>query len=88
MNRRFFDQKVGVHSGYFDGTTPFYGAEKVFGRVFQNNSRLVNLSFSHDPSGHMFYLDESSMDQFWQTAEVWYAKYTGSPSKADHQNNV
>jgi carboxypeptidase C (cathepsin A) len=33
-----------------------------------------NLSFTHYPSGHMFYLDNASLEQFRQDAEAWYAK--------------
>lgn len=66
--------KVWVLSGYYDGATPFYGTEWVYNRVFLDDSRRDNLSFTHYPSGHMFYLDEASIDQFRQTAEVWYAE--------------
>lgn len=39
--------KVWVLSGYYDGATPFYAMEWVFDRVFLDDSRLDNLSFTY-----------------------------------------
>ena len=66
--------KIWVLCGYYDGATPFYGAENVFNHVFVDESRKDNISFSYYPSGHMFYLDKSSFDLFRQEAEKWYGK--------------
>ncbi|MBR4182558.1 MAG: hypothetical protein IKQ56_01925 [Lachnospiraceae bacterium] len=64
--------KVWVMCGYYDGATPFYGAEWVYNHVFLNDSRLDNLSFTYYPAGHMFYLDKDSFDQFRKDAEKFY----------------
>ncbi len=64
--------KVWVLCGYYDGATPFYGAEWVYNHVFLDESRLDNLSFTYYPAGHMFYLDKESFDKFRKDAEEYY----------------
>ncbi len=64
--------KIWVMCGYYDGATPFYGAEWVFNHVFLDESRLDNLSFTYYPAGHMFYLDKESFDKFRKDAEDFY----------------
>ena len=64
--------KIWVLCGYYDGATPFFGAENVFNHVFVNESREDSISFSYYPAGHMFYLDKSSFDSFRLEAEKWY----------------
>ena len=64
--------KIWVLCGYYDGATPFFGAENVFNHVFVNESREDSILFSYYPAGHMFYLDKSSFDSFRLEAEKWY----------------
>ena len=64
--------KIWVNCGYYDSATPFYAAEWVYSHVFLNDESKDNLSFSYYPSGHMFYLEKQSFDQFRQNAEIWY----------------
>ena len=64
--------KVWVLCGYYDGATPFYGAEWVFDHVFLSEDQLDNLSFTYYPSGHMIYLDQTAFDQFRKDAENWF----------------
>ena len=64
--------KIWVLCGYFDGATPFYGAESVFNHVFVDESRYDNISFSYYHAGHMFYIDRASFDAFREEAENWY----------------
>lgn len=64
--------KIWVLSSYYDGATPYYGTEWVFNHVFLDDSRKDNLTFSYYKSGHMFYLDPESFDQFREEAEEWY----------------
>ena len=66
--------KVWVICGYYDGATPFYGAETVYNHVYLDDTRLKNLSFSYYPAGHMFYLDKDSFNKFREDAEAWYQK--------------
>ncbi|MCR4741077.1 MAG: hypothetical protein K5886_12570 [Lachnospiraceae bacterium] len=66
--------KVWVLCGYYDGATPFYGAEWVYDHVFIDDSRKDNLSFTYYPAGHMFYLDKESYSKFRKDAEEWYEK--------------
>ena len=56
----------------YDSATPFYAAEWVYAHVFLNEESRDNLSFSYYPSGHMFYLEKTSFDQFRAEAETWY----------------
>lgn len=65
--------KVWVLCGYYDGATPFYAAEWMYNHVFINDSLQDNLSFTYYPSGHMIYLNEDSLGQLHQEAEVWYS---------------
>ena len=64
--------KVWVNCGYYDTATPFYAAEWVYAHVFLDEESRDNLSFSYYPSGHMFYLEKTSFDQFRAEAETWY----------------
>ncbi len=64
--------KVWVNCGYYDSATPFYAAEWVYAHVFLNEESRDNLSFSYYPSGHMFYLEKTSFDQFREEAQNWY----------------
>ena len=64
--------KVWVNCGYYDSATPFYAAEWVYSHVFLNEENRDNLSFSYYPSGHMFYLEKASFDQFREEAGNWY----------------
>lgn len=64
--------KIWVLCGYYDGATPFYGAEWVFNHVFLDDEKADKLTFTYYPSGHMFYLDQSSFDQFRKEAEDWF----------------
>jgi carboxypeptidase C (cathepsin A) len=64
--------KIWVICGYYDGATPFYSAEWVYNHVFLNEETEKNLSFTYYPSGHMFYVDKASFDQFRKDAEKWY----------------
>ena len=64
--------KIWVICGYYDGATPFYSAEWVYNHVFLNEDTEKNLSFTYYPSGHMFYVDKESFDQFRKDAEKWY----------------
>ena len=73
--------KVWVCCGYYDGATPFYGAEWFFNHLFLDEARQDNLSFSYFPAGHMFYLDQASHDQFRRDAETWYS--AGSAAEAE-----
>ncbi|MCR5403359.1 MAG: hypothetical protein K6E91_05980 [Butyrivibrio sp.] len=64
--------KIWVLCGYYDGATPFYAAEWTYNHVYMDDSRKDNLSFTYYPSGHMFYLDLPSLEQFREDAERWY----------------
>ena len=66
--------KIWVNCGYYDSATPFYAAEWVYSHVFLNDERKDNLSFSYYPSGHMFYLEKESFDQFRANAEAWFGE--------------
>jgi len=64
--------KVWVLCGYYDAATPFYAAEWTYSHVFLHEESLDNLAITCYPSGHMFYLEKNSYDQFRQDAEKWY----------------
>lgn len=64
--------KVWVNCGYYDSATPFYAAEWVYAHVFLDQESKANLSFSFYPSGHMFYVEKASFDQFREQAGLWY----------------
>ena len=64
--------RVWVLCGYYDLATPFSSAEYVYSHLFLSADRQENLQFTYYPSGHMFYLDGSSFDQFRADAEMWY----------------
>ena len=66
--------KVRVVCGYYDLATPFYGAEWVYSHLFLNGDLEKNLTFSHYPAGHMFYLLESNLAAFRKDAEAWFAE--------------
>ncbi len=68
--------KVWVNCGYYDSATPFYAAEWVYAHVFLNEESRDKLSFSYYPSGHMFYLEKASFDQFRQQAVDWFGTQT------------
>lgn len=71
MNKNRF-LKVWVLGGYYDLATPFFSSEWTFDHVFINSEHERNLQFSHYPSGHMIYLNESCLAQFRKEAEEWY----------------
>lgn len=64
--------KVWVLSGYYDLATPYYGTQWVFSHIKLADSIKKNLSFTYYKSGHMFYLNESSLKQFHKDAAKWY----------------
>ena len=64
--------KIWVICGYYDAATPFYGSEWIYSHVFLDDERKDNLRFTYYPSGHMFYADKASFDQFRKDAEEWY----------------
>ena len=64
--------KVWVNCGYYDAATPFHAAEWVYAHVFLDEQSSARLSFSYYPSGHMFYLEKASFDQFREEAVNWY----------------
>ena len=64
--------KVWVVCGYYDLATPFYGAEWVYSHLFLNDELQKNLTFTHYPAGHMFYLLESALQSFRKDAEAWF----------------
>lgn len=66
--------KIWVICGYYDSATPFYAAEWTYAHIFLNDESKDNLSITHYPSGHMFYLEKNSFDQFRKDAQDWYAK--------------
>ena len=66
--------KVRVVCGYYDLATPFYGAEWVYSHLFLNGDLEKNLTFSHYPAGHMFYLLESNVAAFHEDAEAWFGE--------------
>ena len=47
-------------------------AEWVYAHVFLDQESKANLSFSYYPSGHMFYVEKASFDQFREQAGLWY----------------
>ena len=49
--------KVWVLCGYYDGATPFYGAEYAYNHVFLNDNLKDHVSFTYYPSGHMIYME-------------------------------
>ena len=49
--------KVWVLCGYYDGATPFYGAEYAYNHVFLNDDLKDHVSFTYYPSGHMIYME-------------------------------
>lgn len=65
--------KVWVVSGYYDLATPFYGTEWVFSHIQLADSVKKNLSFTYYKSGHMFYVNESSLKQFHKDAVKWFS---------------
>ena len=64
--------KIWVLCGYFDGATPFYGAEWQYNHVFLNDDAAERITFTHYPSGHMIYIDKESFDKLREDAEKWY----------------
>ena len=66
--------KIWVVCGYYDGATPFYASEWVYSHVFLNRDMKKNLQFTYYPSGHMFYVDRNSFDQFRLDAEKWFGR--------------
>ena len=63
--------KVWVLCGYYDGATPFYGAEYTYNHVFLNDNLKDHVSFTYYPSGHMIYMEKESFDKFRKDAEAW-----------------
>ena len=61
--------KIWVLCGYYDGATPFYGAEYVFSHVFLNDELKDHLQFTYYPCGHMVYIEKNSFDLFRKDAE-------------------
>ena len=68
--------RIWVICGYYDLATPFYGAEWVYSHVFIDDNLRGNLTFSHFPSGHMFYLVKDALKDFHAQAEAWYGATT------------
>ncbi len=66
--------KIWVNCGYYDSATPFYAAEWVYSHIFLNEDREDKLTFTYYPSGHMFYMEKKSFDQFREEAERWYGQ--------------
>ena len=66
--------KVWVICGYYDLATPFFGAEWVYSHLFLNEDLEKNLSFSHYPAGHMFYLMDANVSAFRKDAEAWFGR--------------
>ena len=64
--------KIWVLCGYYDLATPFYAAEWTYAHIFLNDENKDSISFTHYPSGHMFYLEKNSFDQFRKDAEKWF----------------
>lgn len=64
--------KIWVLCGYFDLATPFYAAEWVYSHIFMNDALKDNVSFTHYPAGHMFYLLDSNVSRFREDAKAWY----------------
>lgn len=64
--------KIWVNCGYYDGATPFYAAEYTYSHVFANDDQKDNVQFTYYPSGHMFYVEKESFDQFREAAEDWF----------------
>ena len=57
-------------SSFFIKKVP--AAEWVYAHVFLDQESKANLSFSYYPSGHMFYVEKASFDQFREQAGLWY----------------
>lgn len=66
--------KIWVLCGYYDLATPFFGSEWIFSHIFENKELRDNVSFSYYPSGHMFYLLDSSLEKFRTEAAAWYGE--------------
>ncbi len=64
--------KVWVTCGYYDGATAFYATEWTFSHITLNEDRKDNLQLTYYPSGHMFYIDQPSLESFRKTAEEWF----------------
>lgn len=66
--------KIWVLCGYYDLATPFYAAEWVYSHTFVNDALRDNVSFTHYPAGHMFYLLDANVSRFREDAKAWYQK--------------
>ena len=64
--------KIWVICGYYDLATPYSASEWVFSHIPLANSIKKNLSLTHYESGHMFYMNESSLKQFHKDAKKWF----------------
>ncbi len=55
--------KVFSANGYYDLATPFYATEFDLGHLGLEPGLRKNITFGFYPSGHMIYLDPSSLKQ-------------------------
>jgi carboxypeptidase C (cathepsin A) len=60
--------RVHVACGYFDGGTPYYGAEHALAHLRIPASRRANIERAYYPAGHMMYIHEPSRRQ--QSADL------------------
>jgi len=52
--------RVYVACGYYDGATPFFGAEHAFAHLDIPDELRSNISFEYYEAGHMMYVHEPS----------------------------
>jgi carboxypeptidase C (cathepsin A) len=67
--------RVFVGCGYYDGATPFYGAEYAFAHLEIPEELRSNITFAYYQAGHMMYVHEPS--RLRQSAEL--AAFVGGP---------
>jgi carboxypeptidase C (cathepsin A) len=70
--------KVLVMEGYYDLATPYYAANYTMDHLNLPENLRKNVSYATYNSGHMVYLDTSSLAKFRQDLGAFMAKSMGS----------
>jgi carboxypeptidase C (cathepsin A) len=72
--------RVYVGCGYYDGATPFFGAEHAFAHLAIPDDLRSNISFEYYEAGHMMYVHEPSRLRQSATLAAFVTEPPGPPS--------
>lgn len=67
------DLKVFVANGYYDLATPYFATEYTFNHMFLDASLKDNITMAYYPSGHMMYIQLSSLQKMKRELDAFYA---------------